>query len=76
MTLVSGTLHGYEIKSDRDSLRRLARQVALYSAVLGLTREEYENGVVQNELLPFVKIHAVPREFISFLRARARSLGR
>lgn len=34
VTLVNGTLHGYEIKSDRDSLRRLARQVARYSAVL------------------------------------------
>jgi hypothetical protein len=34
VTLVNGSLHGYEIKSDRDSLRRLARQVALYSAVL------------------------------------------
>jgi len=34
VTLVNGTLHGYEIKSDRDSLRRLVRQVALYSAVL------------------------------------------
>lgn len=34
VTVVNGSLHGYEIKSDRDSLRRLARQVALYSAVL------------------------------------------
>ena len=36
VTLVNGSLHGYEIKSDRDSLRRLARQVAVYSAVLDL----------------------------------------
>lgn len=34
VTLVNGSLHGYEIKSDRDSLRRLARQAAFYSAVL------------------------------------------
>lgn len=34
VTLVNGSLHGYEIKSDRDSLRRLARQVVVYSAVL------------------------------------------
>lgn len=34
VTVVNGSLHGYEIKSDRDSLRRLTRQVALYSAVL------------------------------------------
>jgi hypothetical protein len=34
VTVVNGSLHGYEIKSDRDSLRRLDRQVALYSAVL------------------------------------------
>ena len=36
VTLVNGSLHGYEIKSDRDSMRRLARQVVLYSAVLDL----------------------------------------
>jgi len=34
VTVVNGSLHGYEIKSDRDSLRRLDRQVTLYSAVL------------------------------------------
>ena len=33
IALVSGLLHGYEIKSDRDSLRRLGRQVAVYSEV-------------------------------------------
>lgn len=34
VTLVNGSLHGYEIKSDRDSLRRLAHQALVYSAVL------------------------------------------
>lgn len=34
MAAVNGQLHGYEIKSDLDSLRRLATQVRLYSMVL------------------------------------------
>lgn len=31
VALVNGVIHGYEIKSDRDSLRRLGAQVELYS---------------------------------------------
>lgn len=34
MAVVNSSFEGYEIKSDRDSLRRLERQVALYSKVL------------------------------------------
>jgi hypothetical protein len=34
LAVVNGLLHGYEIKSDRDSLRRLAGQVDQYSRVL------------------------------------------
>jgi len=34
LAVVDGTIHGYEIKSDRDSLRRLAAQAELYSRVL------------------------------------------
>jgi hypothetical protein len=34
IAVVNGLLHGYEIKSDRDSLRRLVKQVDVYSAVL------------------------------------------
>jgi hypothetical protein len=34
LAVVNGTIHGYEIKSERDSLRRLAGQVAIYSRVL------------------------------------------
>ena len=34
LAVVNGSLHGFEIKSDRDSLRRLAGQVELYSQVL------------------------------------------
>jgi hypothetical protein len=34
LVVVNGVLHGYEIKSDRDSLRRLASQADIYSKVL------------------------------------------
>lgn len=34
VAVVNGLLHGYEIKSDRDSLRRLAGQAAVYGMVL------------------------------------------
>lgn len=34
VAVVNGLLHGFEIKSDRDSLRRLDSQVGLYSKVL------------------------------------------
>ena len=33
VAVVNGQLHGYEIKSDRDSLRRLGAQAVLYSRV-------------------------------------------
>lgn len=34
IAVVNGLLHGYEIKSDRDSFRRLGGQLALYNRVL------------------------------------------
>ena len=34
--LVNGSLHGYEIKSDLDTLRRLDNQIRVYSKVLDL----------------------------------------
>jgi hypothetical protein len=34
LAVVNGTLHGYEIKSDRDSLRRLKTQIDFYGKVL------------------------------------------
>jgi len=34
VALVNGKIHGYEIKSDRDTLRRLAKQVELYGKVM------------------------------------------
>lgn len=34
VAMVNGHLHGYEIKSDRDSLRRLSGQIDIYNAVL------------------------------------------
>lgn len=34
VAVINGSLHGYEIKSDRDTLNRLAAQVELYGKVL------------------------------------------
>ena len=34
MAVVNGVIHGYEIKSDRDSLRRLCKQVGIYNRVV------------------------------------------
>ena len=34
IAVVNGLLHGYEIKSDRDNLRRLRKQVSVYGQVL------------------------------------------
>lgn len=34
LAVVNGLLHGFEIKSDRDSLRRLGGQIEMYSKVL------------------------------------------
>lgn len=34
LAVVNGEFHGFEIKSDRDSLRRIERQVAVYNKVL------------------------------------------
>jgi hypothetical protein len=34
IAVVNGDLHGYELKSDRDSLRRLPRQIGVYNSVL------------------------------------------
>jgi hypothetical protein len=34
LAVVNGSIHGYEIKSERDSLRRLASQASVYSRVL------------------------------------------
>jgi len=34
LAVVNGAIHGYEIKSDRDSLRRLATQIAFYGKVV------------------------------------------
>ena len=34
LAVVNGIIHGYEIKSDRDTLRRLPLQIDIYNAVL------------------------------------------
>ncbi len=36
LAVVNGALHGFEIKSDRDSLRRLSKQIEFYGLVLDL----------------------------------------
>jgi hypothetical protein len=36
LAVVNGQLHGYEIKSDRDTLERLDRQLEIYNQVLDL----------------------------------------
>lgn len=36
VAVINGSIHGYEIKSDRDTLRRLPRQVERYCKVLDL----------------------------------------
>lgn len=46
IAVVNGSLHGYEIKSDLDSLRRLQNQVDVYSKVL-----DYATLVVGDRLL-------------------------
>ena len=34
IAVILGELHGYELKSDQDTLRRLPKQVAVYNSVL------------------------------------------
>jgi hypothetical protein len=34
IAVINGELHGYELKSDQDSLRRLPQQIAIYGSVL------------------------------------------
>src|SRR5713101_6333616 len=34
IAVINGEFHGYELKSDRDTLRRLPKQIAVYSSVL------------------------------------------
>lgn len=34
IAVINGELHGYELKSDQDTLRRLPKQVAVYTSVL------------------------------------------
>lgn len=50
MAVVNGRLHGFEIKSDKDNLRRLLRQIDIYDKVLDeatlVVGERYCNAVV------------------------------
>lgn len=51
IVVVNGQIHGYEIKSDKDTLKRLPKQVALYSKVLDtvtvITGERYAEKVLK-----------------------------
>lgn len=51
IVVVNGQIHGYEIKSDKDTLERLPKQVALYSKVLDtvtvITGERYAEKVLK-----------------------------
>jgi hypothetical protein len=51
MALVNGQLHGFEIKSDRDSLKRLGDQAEIYSKVFDrmtiVAGERHLNGVFE-----------------------------
>jgi hypothetical protein len=68
IALVDGRLHGYEIKSDRDSLRRLSRQVELYSKVF-----DFATLVVGDRFIENAK-DAVPGWW-GILHARQASTG-
>ncbi len=62
VAVVNGSIHGYEIKSDRDSLRRLAGQVAMYGRVLDraslvVGAKHVEQAVVA--VPPWWEIHVV-----------------
>lgn len=52
MALVNGHIHGFEIKSDRDSLKRLAGQAEIYNKVFDrmtiVTGERHLDGVTEN----------------------------
>ena len=57
IAVVNGSLHGYEIKSDLDSLRRLRNQVDVYSKVL-----DYATLVVGDRLLDEA-VKAIPESW-------------
>lgn len=74
LAVVSHLLHGYEIKSDRDSLRRLENQIPVYSEifdkvsiVVGPHHAKAVGSIVPDwwEILQFV---AVPRPTFEVLR--------
>jgi hypothetical protein len=52
MALVNGHIHGFEIKSDRDNLKRLAGQAEIYNKVFDrmtiVTGERHLDGVTEN----------------------------
>jgi hypothetical protein len=68
LAVVNGSLNGYEIKSDRDTLRRLPKQILTYDAVL-----DRITLVVTERHLEHV-LHRVP-QFWGILVADQRSAG-
>lgn len=65
LAVVNSLFHGYEIKSDRDSLRRLDNQVELYSKVLDRATYWWATGT------PPQGWHSCPFGGVSFLFSRA-----
>src|SRR5216684_3193714 len=50
LAIVNGNLHGFELKSDRDTLRRLPKQIGIYNSVLDqvtlIVGEKHLDGAV------------------------------
>lgn len=67
--VVNGCLHGYEVKSEKDTLRRLANQVAVYGDVL-----DFVTIVVTEKHLPDAE-RCIP-EWWGIMRAEAANSER
>ena len=50
IAVVNGLIHGYELKSDKDNLKRLAHQIIIYNSVLDkitlVTGHRHANGAI------------------------------
>lgn len=71
IAVINGQIHGFEIKSDQDTLERLPKQIALYSKVLDtvtiITGERYADKVLK--IIPEwwgVKVAIAPENLIKF----------
>lgn len=68
LAVVNGHLHGYEIKSERDSLRRLPAQIDFYARVLDRATLVVDGRRLENAL-------AIVPAWWGVLRVDARSTG-